>query len=79
MRQAWLDARDRGERKAARAALERYVEVLRPKAEADLALYGPALIDALEALSSARFRSGDVFGSRAPGREAKALGKLLGR
>jgi hypothetical protein len=55
------------------------VDLLRPRAQADLAGYGPQLQDALEELSSARLRSGDVWGSRAPAREAKALAKTLSR
>jgi len=55
------------------------VELLRPRAEADLPTYGPQLIDALEQLSSIRLRTGDIFGSRAPSREAKAIAKSLGR
>jgi hypothetical protein len=75
--QAWLDAKAQGDRRAARRANERVVELLRPLAEADLAGYGPQLQGALEDLSSARLRSGDVWGSRAPSREAKALARRL--
>jgi hypothetical protein len=78
-RQAWQDARAQGDRRAARAALEQLVELLRPRAQADAADYGPPLRDALEALASARLRSGDVWGSRAAAREARALTKSLGR
>ncbi len=67
-----------GDRRAARAANERVVELLRPRAEADLAGYGPALVSALEDLSRARLRGGDIFGSRGPAKEAKALAKTLG-
>ena len=76
-RQAWQDARARGERRAARAALEAYVELLRPRAQSDLAAYGPTLVQALEELSSARLRGGDLFGSRAPAKEARALARTL--
>ncbi|MDN5803374.1 MAG: hypothetical protein L0H26_02115, partial [Microlunatus sp.] len=75
----WQDARGRGDRKAARAANERVVELLRPRAEQDLATHGPRLLHALEELSSARLRGGDLWGSRAPAKEAKALAKTLGR
>jgi hypothetical protein len=75
--QAWHEARAQGDRRRARAALEQVVELLRPRAQANPAEYGPPLRDALEALSSARLRSGDVWGSRATAREAKALGKTL--
>jgi len=77
--QAWDDARARGDRRAARIALERVVELLRPRAQRDLGSYGPRLHQALEELSSARLRSGDVWGSRAPAKEAKVLGRALGR
>jgi hypothetical protein len=75
--QAWHDARAQGDRRSARAALEQVVELLRPRAQAKPVEYGTALRDALEALSSARLRSGDVWGSRAAAREAKALAKTL--
>jgi len=38
-----------------------------------------AIYDALEELARARLRSGDVWGSRAPAKEAKALARSLGR
>jgi hypothetical protein len=75
----WRDAQARGDRRSARLACERVVELLRPLAQADLATHGPRLRSALEELSSARLRSGDVWGSRGPAREAKALAKTLGR
>ncbi|HEY5820837.1 MAG TPA: hypothetical protein VIT20_02595 [Propionibacteriaceae bacterium] len=77
--QTWSDARARGDRKAARGALEHVVEILRPRAEADLPTYGAQLQAALEDLSSARLRSGDIWGSRAPAKEAKELARSLGR
>ncbi len=76
--QTWRDAKVRGDRRAARVANERVVELLRPRAQESLAEYGPALRDALVELSSARLRSGDVWGSRAPAKEAKALTKAIG-
>jgi len=76
---AWQEAKGRGDRKEARALNERVVELLRPRAEQDLAEYGPRLLYALEELSSARLRGGDLWGSRAPAKEAKALAKALGR
>lgn len=76
---AWQEARSRGDRKLARALNERVVELLRPRAEQDLADYGPRLLYALEELSSARLRSGELFASRGPAREAKSLAKALGR
>lgn len=75
----WQEARSRGDRKEARALNERVVELLRPRAEQDLAEHGPRLLYALEELSSARLRGGDLWGSRAPAKEAKALAKSLGR
>ena len=77
--QAWRDAKARGERKAARAAIEQVVDLLRPRAQADLAEFGPQLYDALVELSSARLRGGDIWGSRAPAKEAKGLARTLGR
>ena len=53
--------------------LRAFVELLRPRAEQDLAEHGPRLLYALEELSSARLRGGDLWGSRAPAKEAKAL------
>jgi hypothetical protein len=75
----WRELQARGDRRAARAANERVVELLRPQAQTDLAGYGSQLVDALEELSRARLRSGDVWGSRAPAREAKELAKTLSR
>ena len=75
----WRDAQARGDRRSARTANEHVVELLRPLAQADLATHGPRLRAALEELSSARLRSGDVWGSRGPAREAKALAKTLAR
>ena len=77
--QAWQQAKGQGDRKAARAHNERLVELLRSRAEQDLAEYGPRLLYALEELSSARLRAGELFASRGPAREAKALAKNLGR
>jgi hypothetical protein len=74
----WQAAKAAGERRRARAANERVVELLRAKSEEDPRTYGPQLIDALEQLSSIRLRTGDIFGARAPSREAKALAKSLG-
>ena len=76
---AWQEAKGRGDRKEARAVNERVVDLLRPRAEENLAEYGPRLLYALEELSSARLRGGDLWGSRAPAKEAKALAKALGR
>lgn len=77
--QAWQDAKARGDRRGARGANERVVELLRSRVEVNLKEYGPELRNALEELSSARLRSGDVWGSRAPAKEAKTLAKALGR
>ena len=76
---AWQEAKGQGDRKTARALNERVVDLLRPRAEQDLAAYGPRLLYALEELSSARLRAGELFASRGPAREAKALAKSLGR
>ncbi|MFT4165303.1 MAG: hypothetical protein QM650_08675 [Microlunatus sp.] len=77
--QAWQQAKAQGDRKAARAHNERLVELLRPRAEQNLTEYGPRLLYALEELSSARLRAGELFASRGPAREAKTLAKSLGR
>ncbi|HET9647661.1 MAG TPA: hypothetical protein VFP34_05450 [Microlunatus sp.] len=74
----WQQAKAAGERRRSRAANELVVELLRPRAAAEPRAYGPQLIDALEQLSSIRLRTGDIFGARAPSREAKALAKSLG-
>lgn len=76
---AWQEAKVRGDRKVARALNEQLVELLRPRADQDLARFGPQLLYALEELSSARLRAGELFASRGPAREAKALAKALGR
>lgn len=73
----WDDLKVQGDRRGARAANERVVELLRPRAEADLAQFGAQLVTALEELSRARLRGGDIFGSRAPAREAKQLARVL--
>ena len=78
-RDAWQQARAAGDRRGARAALERLVELLRPRADTDPAVWGPHLGTALEDLARARLRGGDLFGSRSAAREAKALGRSLGR
>jgi hypothetical protein len=78
-RAAWQDALGRGDRRGARAANEQLVELLRPRAAADPAGYGSSLREALESLAGARLRGGDLWGSRAAAREAKALGKNLSR
>ena len=75
--QSWLEARSRGDRRQVRAANEQVVELLRPRAEADPASFGPRLREALESLASLRLRSGDVWGSRSASREAKTLGRRL--
>ena len=73
--QAWQAARASGERRAARAANEAMVELLRPRAQSDPESYRSWLRSALEDLASARLRSGDLFGSRAASKEAKALSR----
>lgn len=76
---AWEDAKARRDRRGARAANERVVELLRRAAQADVAQYGPHLRQALEELSSARLRGGDILGSRALAREAKVLSQTRER
>ncbi|GAB2571910.1 hypothetical protein [Microlunatus antarcticus] len=65
-------ARTSGGRREVRAALEAVVDVLRERQAQDPA-YAARLRTALEELSSARLRGGDIFGARAASREAKAL------
>ena len=55
-----------------RAALEALVDVLRARQAQDPA-YASRLRTALEELSSARLRGGDLFGARAASREARSL------
>ena len=62
-----------GGRREIRDAAERLVEVLRPRVAEDRARWTPDLIAALEGLSEARWRAGDLWGSRAPAKEAKEL------
>ena len=78
-RAAWQDALARGDRRGARAANEQLVELLRPRAQTDPAGFGPSLREALESLAGARLRGGDLWGSRAAAREAKAIAKGLNR
>jgi hypothetical protein len=75
----WRESKARGDRRLSRSANERVVDLLRPRARTDMATYGLQLLDALEELSRSRLRSGDVWGSRAPAREAKDLAKILRR
>lgn len=70
--QALAGARAGGGRREVRAALEALVDVLRARQAQDAA-YGTQLRTALEELSSARLRGGDLFGARAASREARSL------
>lgn len=76
--EVWHEARARADRRATRAANERVVELLRLRAQADLAQYGWQLRQALEELASVRLRGGDLFGSRSASREVRALSRTLG-
>ena len=71
--QALREARTNGGRREVRAAAEALVVVLRSRHATDPSAYGPRLRAALEELSGARLRSGDLFGARAASREAKQL------
>ena len=69
----WASARATGTRRAARAAAERLVELLRPRAATDPDTNAAPLRAVLEELAGLRLRSGDIFGSRAATREARSL------
>ncbi|SDU93351.1 hypothetical protein SAMN04488544_2192 [Microlunatus sagamiharensis] len=71
---AYAAARSSGGRRETRAAAERVVELLRPRASADPGAYNARLRTALENLGAARLRTGDLFGSRSANREARTLG-----
>lgn len=70
---ALAQARGGGNRKATRQACERLVDQLRPRAQADPGSFGPRLRAELEELAGLRLRGGDLFGSRAAMKEARAL------
>ena len=70
--QSLAAARTNGGRREVRAALETLVDVLRARQAQDPA-YAGRLRTALEELSSARLRGGDLFGARAASREARSL------
>ena len=70
--QALAAARTNGGRREVRAALEALVDLLRARQAQD-PTYGTRLRAALEELSSARLRAGDLFGARAASREARSL------
>lgn len=71
--QAWASTRVTGTRREARAAAERFVELLRPRAASEPESNVPRLRAVLEELASLRLRSGDIFGSRSAAREARSL------
>ncbi|MBA8793712.1 hypothetical protein FHX74_001317 [Friedmanniella endophytica] len=77
-RARWQELRAAGERKAARAELERLVELLRARMEQDFTAWALPLQTALDDLASARLRGGDLFGSRAAARESKAISRRIG-
>ena len=70
---ALRDARTSGGRREVRAATEALVVLLRARQATDPGAYGSRLRSALEELSGARLRGGDLFGARAASREARAL------
>lgn len=78
-RQAWQQARTTGDRRSTRAAAERLVEVLRPRLAEAPTRHGPLLQQVLSELAGLRMRSGDLRGARAASREARELGRGLGR
>ena len=62
-------------RRQVRAATEVLVEELRTRYEAEPDRYLAEYLDALDQLASARWQAGDWWGSREPGKTAKALRK----
>ena len=74
--QSLRDARANGGRRDVRAAAEAVVVLLRARAAQDPAAYSARLRSALEELSSARLRSGDLFGARAATKEARSIGPV---
>ena len=58
-------------------ASQQIVDTLRPLAEAEPAVHGSTLAEALQQLSEAKRRAGDWLGSFGPAREAKAWAKRL--
>jgi hypothetical protein len=75
---AWREARAGGDRRATRAAAERLVEQLRPRAQQDPVTHGALLQQVLSELAGLRMRGGDLLGARSASREAKDLGRTLG-
>jgi hypothetical protein len=73
----WRELKASGDRRRTRSANERVVDLLRPRARTDPGTYGSQLVEALEELSRARLRSGDVWGSRASAKEAKDVARTL--
>ncbi|SDS66735.1 hypothetical protein SAMN04488543_2150 [Friedmanniella luteola] len=78
-RQAWQQARTGGDRRTTRAAAERLAELLRPRAAENPGVHGPLLQQVLSELAGLRMRGGDLRGARAASREARELGRSLGR
>ncbi len=78
-REAWQQARAAGDRRTTRDAADRLVEVLRPRADADLGQHGPLLQQVLSDLAGLRMRGGDLRGARAASKEARELNRRLGR
>lgn len=76
--EAWQAARTVGDRRATRNALEQLVVLLTRRAEVRPREFGQRLVEALDALSGARLRGGDWFGSRAASKQARELARSLG-
>lgn len=74
---AYRAAHASGDRRETLHAASAVVDGLRPLAASDPGRWGALLVDALNDLGDAMFRTGDWWGSRAPKKEAKALARQL--
>lgn len=78
-REALVRATEGGDRREVRSATEELVELLQARYEAEPDRYLDELLEGLDALAAARWQAGDWWGSRGPGKQAKALRKRHGR
>lgn len=78
-REALVRATEGGDRRDVRSATEELVELLQARYEAEPDRYLDELLEGLDALAAARWQAGDWWGSRGPGKQAKALRKRHGR
>ena len=73
------DAVATGRRREVRVATEALADELRQRYQAEPERYLDELLEALDQLSTARWQTGDWWGSRGPSKEAKSLRKQHGR